>query len=175
MALLIEAISVVVRIASIQARYPGGWESFKEEVPNQTLCADANLVRVGFMNPADVKSFISDLEKNNLVFLKNNEAIDIAVADQLNGFTVACNWAECGTVELDDQSIKACRAVGDESGTLVSPADWKYEGSLSQTYSFAPTEYVDRSLKFIRHEDGLDVYLNTLTGEEAYVGRTRKS
>jgi len=27
-------------------------------------------------------------------------------------------------------------------------------------------------LKFLRHEDGLDVYLNVLTGEEAYIGRT---
>jgi len=27
-------------------------------------------------------------------------------------------------------------------------------------------------MKFLRHENGLDVYLNQLTGKEVYMGRT---
>lgn len=172
MAVLIEAISVIVRIPAIQDKYPGGWESFRDAAPNQTLCADSQLARIGFMSPVDVESFVKKLEKYGLVYMKDGECEDIAVADQQRGFAVQCNWAECGEVNIDGNSIKACRAIGDKSYQLMTPDGWKYEGSLSQTYAFAPTEHVDKSLKFLRHEDGLDVYLNTLTGKEVYLGRT---
>lgn len=54
----------------------------------------------------------------------------------------------------------------------MTPDGWQYQGSLSQTYAFAPADHVDKSLKFLRHEDGVDVYLNSLTGKEVYLGRT---
>lgn len=172
MAVLIEAISVIVRISAIQDRYPGGWEAFRDAAPNQTLCADNRMARVGFMSPVDVESFVKELEKKGLVYLEGGESIDIAVADQQRGFTCKCNWADCGSVNIDGNNIKACQAVGDDSFQLMTPDGWKYEGSLSQTYAFAPTENVDKSLKFLRHEDGMDVYINTLTGKEVYLGRT---
>jgi hypothetical protein len=31
---------------------------------------------------------------------------------------------------------------------------------------------VDKSLTFLRREDGLDIYRNEVTGKEVYVGRT---
>jgi hypothetical protein len=54
----------------------------------------------------------------------------------------------------------------------MTPDWWKYEGSLSHTFAFAPAELVDKSLKFLRHENGVDVYLNKLTDEEVYSSRT---
>jgi hypothetical protein len=57
MAVLIEAISVFVRVDAIRERYSGGWEAFREAVPNQTLCCDDELARIGFMNPADVERY----------------------------------------------------------------------------------------------------------------------
>jgi hypothetical protein len=172
MAVLVEAISVIVRIGAIQDRYPGGWEAFRDSAPNQTLCADSRLARIGFMSPFDVKSFVKELEKHGLAYIKNGESIDIAVADQQRGFAIKCNWAKCGSVNIDGKNIKACQAVGDSSFQLMTPDGWQYEGSLTQTYAFAPTEHVDKGLKFLRHENGLDVYLNTLTGKEVYLGRT---
>jgi hypothetical protein len=43
---------------------------------------------------------------------------------------------------------------------------------LSAGYDFVPTEQLDKSLVFLRHEGGLDVYFNRVTGKEVYVGRT---
>jgi hypothetical protein len=43
MAVLIEAISVVVRLGAIFERFPKAWESFKAAVPNGTLCSDNEL------------------------------------------------------------------------------------------------------------------------------------
>jgi len=58
MAVLVEAISVIVRVDSINKKFPGGWIGFKDHVPNQTLCADNELARVGFMTSEDVKNFV---------------------------------------------------------------------------------------------------------------------
>ena len=53
MAVLVEAISVIVRVDSINEKFPGGWIGFKDHVPNQTLCADNELARVGFIKALD--------------------------------------------------------------------------------------------------------------------------
>ncbi len=99
----------------------------------------------------------------------------MVVVDQQRGLAISCDWAETGRISLDgssDKIITACRASDSTLDTMISPVGWQYEGSLSQTFAFAPSEHVDKSLKFLRHEDGVDVYLNTLTEEEVYLGRT---
>ena len=55
MAVLCEAISVIVRLDALEAPY-GTFEAFKHDVPNDTLVADGEIVRVGFMTPDDVRA-----------------------------------------------------------------------------------------------------------------------
>lgn len=52
MAVLIEANSVVIRADRLLSVI-GSWEAFKQQIPNRTLCADGELVRVGFMLSED--------------------------------------------------------------------------------------------------------------------------
>ncbi len=176
MAVLVEAISVIVRRKSIEDKYPGGWQAFVEAVPNNTLCADDEIARVGFMTPQDVEGFVKQLEMNGLLFAKDSQAVDVAVADQFAGLTTPCDWLEFGHVDLSESGsrIAACRQVESALVKIITPEDWKYEGSLSHKYIFVSSEYVNEGLKFLRHENGLDVYLNLLTGEEVYAGRTDK-
>ena len=54
MAVLCEAISVVVRRDAIDKYFKGGWIKFVDDVPNSTMCTDGELVRVGFMTPNSV-------------------------------------------------------------------------------------------------------------------------
>jgi len=82
MAVLVEAISVIVRMDTISSKYHGGWDAFIDDVPNGTLCFDGEIARVGFMAPTDVKAFRKDLERKGLQFLDNGKSIDIAVVDQ---------------------------------------------------------------------------------------------
>ncbi len=177
MAVLIEAISVVIRADSLLKTFPGGWEGFKAIVPNQTLCADKEIVRIGFMTPDDVESFIKKLEKKGLTYLHDDKSVDIAVVDQLRGPTAKCDWLEFGHVNMKTgrQKVAACRLVGSELMQVVTPPDWSYQESLSSSYGFVPTEHAAKGLKYLRHENGLDVYLNPITGEEVYVGRTGES
>lgn len=174
MAVLIEAISVVIRTDVLAEKIPGGWEGFKRLVSNKTLCADNEIVRVGFMVPQDVESFINRLETTGLKFLRNGEMVDIAVVDQVRGPTSKCEWLEFGRVNIGDSEaeVSTCRLVGSKSSDVVTPPGWKYEGSLSSTFGFSPTEHAQKGLKFLRHENGLDVYLNSLTGKKVYIGRT---
>lgn len=175
MAVLVEGISVIILASAIHQKFPGGWDAFKHIVPNQTLCADNEIVRIGFMTPNDVESFIKNLEKEGLEFLKAGEAIDITVADQMRGLTSKCSWVEFGRINLGpkrDQEVGACRLVGSQVMQVVTPPDWKFDGSLSQTYGFAPSGQKQIGLKFLRHENGLDVYYDSLSEKEVYVGRT---
>ena len=175
MAVLIEAISVVIKRSAIEAKYPGGWESFVADVPNQTLGADDELARVGFMIPNDVESYVKHLEQYALIYIQDGSTVDLAVVDQQRGFAIPCDWAGFGHGALDgdkNRKVAGCQAFDSKGGPLITPDGWKYEGSLSQTFAFAPTEHVDKSLKFLRHENGLDVYFNSLTGKDVYIGRT---
>lgn len=176
MAVIIEAISVVVRAESILKKFFGGWEAFKNIVPNQTLCADGEIARVGFMTPQDVESFVGKLQINDLVFLRDGEAIDIAVADQIRGLTSICDWLDFEHVNMEGTGsrVAVCRLAGSKVIEVVTPLGWKYEGSLSSTFGFVPSVQVEKGMQFLRHEDGIDVYLNPLTGKEVFVGRTDK-
>ena len=177
MAVLIEGTSVVVRVDALLERFPGGWEAFKRIVPNQTLCADNEIVRIGFMSPQDVEPFVKKLQSAGLEFLRDGEAIDIAVADQIRGFTSKCTWLEFGQVDISGkgQRVAACRLVGSQLMQVITPPGWHFEDSLSSTFGFVPSEHAAKGMKYLRHENGLDVYLNPITGKEMYVGRTGES
>jgi len=178
MAVLVEGISVIIRVSEIQNKISGGWEGFKKYVPNRTLCCDNEVVRIGFMTPDDVKDFVEKLESLGLIFQENAEAKDIAVADQIRGITTKCPWLEFGHVNLDGdpkKRIAACRLAGSDQNQIFTPDGWKFEESLSSSYCFSPTESELEGLRFLRHEGGSDAYLNELTGREMYVGRTGKT
>lgn len=171
MAVLIEAISVVVRAQAIIEIYPGGWEQFRHDVPNQTLCADGEIARVGFMNPNDVQKYVSFLEANRLIFQSNGRCRDIAVVDQQRGFTIPCEWADFGRIFIDSsqtQRVSACRLKGSTQRIVSYPDGWEYENSLSKDYHFVQNEKVGQELEFIRKEGGVTVYRHLPTDKIVY-------
>lgn len=171
MAVLIEAISVLVKAQAIIEKYPGGWEQFSQDVPNQTLCADGELVRVGFMNPNDVQKYVSFLESKRLVFQSNGHCKDIAVVDQQRGFTIPCEWADFGRIFIDSsqtQRVSACRLKGSTQRIVSYPDGWDYESSLSKDYHFVQPENADQELEFIRKEGVVAVFKHLPSGKIVY-------
>jgi len=172
MAILIEAISLVKKVGAIEHFYPGGFEAFEAKSSNATLCADEELIRLGFMTPADVESFVEKLKDCGIKYIENDNAIDMVVIDQIRGPTIQCDWIEFGHISLEDNKVAIARMVGSEIDQIFTPEGWEYETSLSNSYGFVPEGQEDKSLKFLRHENGMDVYLSLLTGKEVFIGRT---
>jgi len=185
MAVLIEAISVVVRRDAINNKFSGGWSAFQELVPNATLCFDDDLACVGFMAPPDVGEFIKQLEKGGLTFLREEDALDLAVVDQIRGPTTKANWLQFAQVPLKgiDKKVAACwlyEGQGMGAGihfpstnmTLATPIGWRYEESLSAHHTFVANEDMKEKLEFLRRERNVDVYVDRSTGKEVFIGRT---
>jgi hypothetical protein len=173
MAVLAEAISVIIRADALLRTY-GGFDAFKKTVPNRTLCADGEIARVGFMVPDDVRTWIEVLAGKGLVFIDKGQARDIAVVDQQRGPTVRCDWIEFGQLSMGNDPVKrvpACRLRGSTLLQVVTPDGWQFEGSLLQTFGFVPDEHTDKSVEALGHEDGLDVYRSKLTGLKVFIGR----
>jgi len=174
MAVLIEAISIIMRRETIDKKYPGAWNAFVENTPNQTLCADDKIARLGFMSPFDVESFIKGLEKIGFKYVVNGQASEVAVIDQIKGFMTPCDWLDAGHVKIDNgkYEVAACKLKGCLSKFIIYPNGWEYNKSLSREYGFIPSGHLEKSLKYLRHENGSDVYFNKLTDGEVYIGRT---
>lgn len=175
MAVLVEGISVIIKADVIISRYPGGWLNFESNPPNSTLCADGEVIRLGFMTPDDTKSYIDSLAQHGIRYIVGGAAADLVVADQQRGFAVPCDWAEIGRVSLDGDSkkvVSACQMVGSKVNQIVTPDGWIYEDSLSSRFLFVESGRVTESIDFLRHENGLDVYRDLKTGKDVYVGRT---
>ena len=174
MAVLVEANSVIVRVQAIHERFAGGWAGFAGRVPNNTLCSDNEVARVGFMDPKDCRALVDDVERSGLTFLSEGHSKDIAVADQTTGLTVPCDWLEVGHIEMrPGQKVAAVQLKGTRSSQLFCPEGWTYERSLSREFALVPPQHLNKSLKFLRHQDGLDVYFNMLSGKKVFIGRPK--
>jgi hypothetical protein len=174
MAVLVEAISVIILRQSIDEKYPGGWSSFVDKVPNKTLCFDSHLARVGFMVPQDVQKYVEFLQSQGLRFLSDGNFMDIAIVDQLGGLTRPCEWLEFTQIVLgaSGSKIAICGLLGSDQREFFTPEGWEFENSLSKTHGFVPNERIDENLRFLRRDNGVDVYWDISQGREVYIGRT---
>jgi hypothetical protein len=176
MAVLIEALSVVIKAdRAIQAC--GGWEPFKRIVPNQTLCADGELVRIGFMAPDDVREFVLELEGFGLRYIEANEARDLCVVDQQRGALTKAHWLEVGRIALGGdpkRSVGAARMAGSAVTQIVTPEGWIWEGSLSSSFGFVPSEHFEATMTKIGESDGVEMFRSPLSDRPMYQGRVRR-
>lgn len=157
MAVLCEAISVIVRRDSIDKFYQGGWLAFQEDLPHNKMCTDEELVSVGFWDSQSVEEYIDSLENKGLQFESKKEAFgvfdrsreinDIAVIEQDTGLWRPCNWIEQMRSEFGSTGIKvlmcwlfeghkiACginikgTQIRDKAIYLHTPPGWTPEGS----------------------------------------------
>ncbi len=177
MPVIVEAFSVILRAEAVEKCYPGGWVQFREDCPNRTLCADGELIRVGFMGNADAEGYIHHLVQQGLRFSTSGGDSDLVLADQNRGFLSPCDWAEFGQVDWQGdpaKKIPTCRLAGGCAEELVTPDGWKYGGSILEKNQFLSENQVSEFMEFLRTENGVDVYHDLNTGKEIYVGRVEE-
>jgi ADP-ribosylglycohydrolase len=174
-AVLVEAISVIIRREAVERAYRAGWQGFVEDVPNATLCADDELARVGFMHPHEVEWFIDRLTARGLTFLSEGKCVDVAVVDQQRGPTMPCDWLEFGRFRFgnNDEQVSACWLFEGPriahglhlKGThfeLATPPGWDFNNSLSARFTFLSNEQSEGRLQFLGRDE-LDGMTGTLT------------
>lgn len=172
MAVLVEGISVIVKRAAIDQRYPGGWTAFVKDAPNATLCADSHIARVGFMSDRAALSFVLTLKELGFASPGGPEQSDMSICCQSRGPRDECSWAVFGTVAITSLGKKCdvviAQFIGGEDDPLITPDGWEFEGSLSATDQFVNQMLSDKRYLFLRTENGLDVYLDTTRNKEVY-------
>jgi hypothetical protein len=182
MAVLAEAISVIVRHDAIERLFRGGWSMFRIHFAMRSMCSDDQVVRLGFMDPSSVEACVQELERHGLTFMRQNKCIDFVVVDQQRGPTTPCDWLEFEHLPIGGQGGKvgACwlfegQRMGagihlkGEQMDFAVPEGWEFEGSLSQRFTFVNDSEAPKRLKFLRSEDGVDVLLDTKTGKEVFI------
>ena len=101
MAVALECISIVIRIDAIR-KLPGGWEDFIERYPAQQDCwYDADLFRMGAMNPMEAEMIIDELKSLGLKGFVKRRGKSGHWQDfcALGAFTTEldnCDWLELG-------------------------------------------------------------------------------
>ena len=171
MAVLVEAHSVIIRRARIMESYQGGWDNFVRNCPNQTLCADTDLARIGFMMPIDLDVFIKCLKFMGVGYTREGHPADYAIVSQFTGPATPCPWLLFDHAEINGKRVAICRLVGSTENSIALPAGWHYDGSLSASCVYVPPGAVEATMRFLRCENGVDVYQDLLTGQEVYAGR----
>jgi hypothetical protein len=102
MGVLIEAVCVVIRNATVEARLTGGMQEYERRCPNDTFCTDGEVCRVGFMTTADAASYIESIESLGFRRPTPEAAPEVALITQAAGLDHPCDWLELGRVDLGE-------------------------------------------------------------------------
>lgn len=175
---LVEGITVLVRVDAIDRKLPGGRLGFMLFLPNATFRSDRELAALSFTTPADTKRFVDRLEHSGLAYVRDGRAADMVVAQQGFGFTVPCRWAAVLRIPWTARPGKEVMVAwkkGSAATSLVVPSGWTFDGSLSDQSMFIEAGRISEYLDYLRTEDGLDIYRDIQTGREMYLPHQQAS
>ncbi len=159
MSVLIEAITVVIRIDAVDRCITGGVAALAEASPNTTFRSDGKLAATGFMSPGDVEVYILAMQKAGLRYMERGECRDIVVIDQIRGPTVPCEWIQIGT---EPDGTKFAWLRGGQPGALAVFKSWKRGNNLTLRTDINTDQLIidpETGLRFYVDESGIKQYL----------------
>lgn len=174
MAVICEAISVLVPVEVLMRSFPGGPAAYERLVPNASFCSDGVLTRVGFMHHNDSRAWSDLLEDAGLQYLSSEDAatpsaVDFIVVDQRQGPLVACNWLSTEATGGDRWGWLTDYGRGED----CVPDGW----TAGRSASFSFTSAADETGSLIRSAESdsglevLDELLDPETDSVRFVGR----
>ena len=164
MSILVEAITVAFRNATADRHIQGGVDAVKKIAPNSTFRTDGLISAISFMDPESTGNFVDTLLNVGMEFVEDGVAQDIVVLDQHRGPTAQCDWIGFNQ-NADGNSI--AWLVGHPQGVMAVYDTWLPHNDLM----FRDGQ-VGETMKFLREEDGLDIYLDLETGQECFRPQT---
>lgn len=126
MAVQLEFINLIVRIETIKAKYPGGWEACLQDHKHdigRRIWYDDHLFRDGAMNPMDMQFLVTCWESMGFETKRDVDGTivwqDVCVADYLNGNSRPCDWL------LHMETERAVYLKGTEPGPVIGREKFK--------------------------------------------------
>ena len=164
MSIIVEAITVVFMNATADRHIQGGVDAVKKIAPNSTFRTDGLISAISFMDPESTGNFVDTLLSVGMQFVEDGVAQDIVVLDQHRGPTAQCDWIGFNQ-NADGNSI--AWLVGHPQGVMAVYDTWLPHNDLMFRDGL-----VGETMKFLREEDGLDIYLDLETGQECFRPQT---
>jgi hypothetical protein len=159
MSILVEAITVVFMNATADRHIQGGVNAVQTNTPNSTFRTDGLVSAISFMDPESTGNFVDTLLNVGMEFVEDGVAQDIVVLDQHRGPTAQCDWIGFNQ-NADGNSI--AWLVGHPRGDMAVYDNWTPNNMIFRDGQ------VGETMKFLREENGLDVYLDLETGQECF-------
>ena len=97
MTVLVEGISVIIKLEAIERVIPDGWEGFRQYIPNFAWCKDDNLVRLAFLSPEEATKFAEKLESLKLEHWGKEGAQDLSWSIKCVAFLPGVTGLNSGT------------------------------------------------------------------------------
>jgi hypothetical protein len=166
LSVLIEAVSLVVPVITLDATWPGGVSAFTRDVMSEPrrlarhVCADGALVSVSFLHPADARVVVAELREHGLMELDPLRAHDVVIVDQEDGPALPCAWLDW---KRDRLGVTCAWVANRTPGEMAVPTGWTPASAPCLTRIDRRDE-PGRMLKLA--EDGeLETWLDFKTGE----------
>jgi hypothetical protein len=166
MAVLVEALCLVVPRTVLDISYPGGADAFMTRmcdpaVPCRLVCADERLVSVSFLGAAEAEVVERELCELGIVAVDDDRFAELAFVDQRAGPTLPCDWLEWGT---HDDGFTYCWVAGTDPDPLHVPEGWTPEQSRNLVFQDLREE-PGRCIK-LADENGREIWLDLHTGRQ---------
>ncbi|MGC9385800.1 MAG: hypothetical protein ACP5D0_02555 [Hydrogenovibrio sp.] len=165
MAVLIEGVSVVIHKAKALQNQQAmdALSSVESRLHPMAICADANLLRVGFVDLAEANAFISALEKGGLRFKTEVSGEDVAqdlmLVTQFGEMEVTCPWLTVAFTKLKDGTlITLASLTGDETKNVAFPKHWTLGDSILQRYYDMRLAYMEEHYDQVGEELMHDIF-----------------
>ena len=166
MSVLIEAVSLVVPVITLDATWPGGAAAFASDVLSvpgsaaRHVCSDGALVSVSFFHPAGARCVVAELREHGLMELDPLRWHDVAIVDQEDGPSLPCAWLEW---KRDNRGVTCAWVANTAPGELAIPTGWTPAAAPCLTRIDRRDE-PGRMLK-LAEEGELETWLDFQTGE----------
>jgi hypothetical protein len=160
MSVVVEALTLIVRRAALDASYPGGADGYLAEIAQPSykarwICGDRHLTAVSFLTD-DLVRALELVSERGLDFDDDAACRDVVVVDELTGPRPAWDWI--GWSRGPDLVTTAWLA-DEDPGDLVTPTDWA-------PARLARADIRDEDFMFkLTEEDGVETWLDVNTSQ----------
>jgi len=161
MAVTIEGYTVVAQLPRVQRLLDDG----SVKIPNSTALSDSHIWKCSFMALDDARKFLQALETLGLNGSQGPDS-DIVIADEFHrSVEPYCEWLKMGVWE---KAVIAWKE-GTAPETVSARQGWDPKVGSGLVFHDPSTMHF---LEFLRLENNVEVFRNTKTGQEVYIGRT---